>query len=642
MTPASRRRPHIPRRHLVLVAVGALVFALWRVFAGDPVTDLAEARLLDLRFRLRGPIAPPDSVVIAAIDEAAIDRLGWSPPPRAAIAAAVRTILSAGPRVVALDLLFLDRTDADAALAAALAPGDRVILGTAVGSALRNPATERPPGLVRALQRSVFGVVIDAPASGGPASAGPAPRLFAPLPEILGHATLGHVNISRADDTVAREIPLALRIGAQGYLPALSVEAARRLLNLTRGEVAWQPGRGLRLGPREIGTDRAGAVPLDHYGPGGTIPTVSLLDVLDGRAPPAVFRGRAVFIGASAESLSDRFATPFGTDTPGAEVLATLTANLVAGDLIRHGPRTAVLGTALAIALAVALFYAARARSPAMALAMAAAVWLAGAAAVQLAFERGNLWLDATAILATLLGASAWCMAQRLRAERRLAVRLEIERHNLSRYQSPVLVTYLSEGARPAFEGRTQDAGVLFVDAAGYTTLVEKASPAETAAFLRELHRLYEDCATDHRGVIVSFEGDGALIVFGLPDPRPDDGASALMCGLQLLNAATGFRSEVFPGQPLRLRVSVQYGPVTVAVLGGRDHAQITITGDTVNVASRLQDIAKAHGVTFVTGRPAIDAARAAGAEVTGLFARLAEEPIRGRSQSVEVWAPQS
>jgi adenylate cyclase len=636
MSNVGMRRAPIARRHLAIVAAAALCLALWRVLAGDPLTDAIENRLLDLRFQVRGPVSAPESVVVVAIDEASIDRLGWVPPPRAAIAAAIRRILDAGPGVLAVDLLFLDETEDDPALAEVLASSEGVVLGAAIEN---RPASAEAPlqaALSVALQRSAIPVVL-----GEPEMRGPGPRLLLPRPALLGAASLAHVNIARSPDRMARRMPLALWVGDAGFLPSLSLEVARRLAGLGRGEVVLRPDGGILFGGRAIAAgDRAGRLTLNHYGGPGRIPTVSLIDVLDGRIGGEVFAGRGVIIGATAESLSDLYATPYSPEVSGVEILATAAANLVGGEPVRREGWGGALGLGLALALAVLIFVAANIPSPAAAIAVAVFAWATGAALVQIAFAAGALWLDATAVFAALLFASTWCTLQRLRADWRLSKRLSSESANLSRYLSPFLAEELARNAVPAFDRRSQDAAVVFVDVTGFTTLTEGRDPASAAVFLHELHRLYERVASAHRGVISSFEGDGAMIVFGLPEPRPDDAAAALECGRALLDAANRFTSSAFPEHRLELRVSVHHGPVTAAVVGGERHAQITITGDTVNVASRLQEIARARGVAFVVSRACLDAARDADGTAAAGFVRLADEPIRGRGGRIEVWSP--
>jgi class 3 adenylate cyclase len=60
-----------------------------------------------------------------------------------------------------------------------------------------------------------------------------------------------------------------------------------------------------------------------------------------------------------------------------------------------------------------------------------------------------------------------------------------------------------------------QQAAILFVDLSGFTGLTESLEPAWTRDLLVELHERIERAATDHRGFVVSYMGDGAMIVFG-------------------------------------------------------------------------------------------------------------------------------
>lgn len=633
MSGARSRQARVPRTHLAVVCIVALIVVLWRIVAQGGLTDLAEDRLIDLRFQLRGPAAPPASVTVVAIDEATVDRLGWAPPPRRALAEAVERLVEAEAAVIALDLLFLDQTAAGPELAGAIARTDRVVLAAALSN---EPETgeARPPEIEAALERSVVGSVL---ARTGRAPALPPLRLMLPRAEFAGPASLAHVNIVQSADRVARKVPLVLWIGGEDFLPSMPLEAARRLAGLGRGEVALEPGRNIRLGDRLVPTDPSGSIMVNHLGSRGTVPTVSLVDLLDGNVPPELLRGRAVFVGASAETLSDLFATPFAPDVPGAEILATATANLVSGELVVEAPSLHALGAVLALVCAALAFHAANLGSLSAAFIAVPAVWLVAFVAVQFAFSHWLLALDATAVIGALFFATAWTAAQRFRAQRHLAAALAEERGRLSRYVSPMLAERLAAGDFP--ESRTQDAAVLFVDVVGFTTVAESAPPEATAAFLAELHRLYERCATAHRGVISGFDGDGAMVMFGLPEPGAEDAANALACGAMLVEEAARFSSAALPALRLALRVSVHYGPVTAAIVGGEHQAQLTVTGDTVNVASRLQEIAKQHGAAFVTSRPALDAARSGGSAMAPAFVPLADQPVRGRAGRIEVWA---
>ena len=344
-----------------------------------------------------------------------------------------------------------------------------------------------------------------------------------------------------------------------------------------------------------------------------------------------------MILGVTDKSFSDVFATPFGSSVPGAEVIATATQNLISGHILTQGGPAETLGLVAAPLLALVLALAAYAPLPALWVAL---IWALALAGTQYAFQGAGLLLDATTLVAALLFGSFATL--RIRTARNRARRqvLERERGNLSRFVSPVLADQLASGGAPGFDTREQMAAVLFADVAGYTTIAERLSPADAAAFVGSLHKVFEHCVEAHGGVIISFEGDGVMVAFGLPEPRDDDAARALTCGAAMIEAVGRLDKPGSPGETLRLRVGVNQGPVVAAVVGGDRQAHVTLSGDTVNVAARLQEIAKAQGVRFAASRAALDAAGAGSGQVPEGWALLVRSEVRGRSEEIEVWAP--
>lgn len=627
-------RGGLPFLLLVLALAGTL--ALWRQVAFDPASAGVENALLDLRFRLRGPLPPPPQVILLAIDERTVGRIGTMAPLRTALAKAVEKISVDDPAAIAVNLLLLGRTAGDARLAGALAATDRTLLAVASTPTAEPGSDPLHPEVEAALARSRFPIVAMAPADAPPV---PVAQLLLPHPGLAAAARLAHVNIARADDRLARQLPLALPLQGEGmYLPALPLAAARFYPGLQ--EMLLRPGEDVSLGGLTIPLTPSGQVTLDHYGPAGSIETVSLADLLDGALPEGFFSGRIVFIGATAESLGDQYATPFGADVPGVEVLATLAANIVQARILRRDTLTGLWSIALALALSGLAWRAARLHAPFLAVAATAGLWLAGMAILQFAFSPGGLWLDGVSVLGALFLGTALSGSVRYLADIRSTDRLNREHERLSYYLSPIVAESLAQGGTESLDGQTRTAAILFVDLAGYTALAERMEPRAVSDLLVRLHAHIDRAVTAHGGVVVEFLGDGALAAFGLRAAAPDSpanvAAAAVECGRILLDRDGPDYPRLADAGPLRLRVSIHHGPVGLAVVGGRAHGHLTITGDTVNVASRLQDIAKQHGVTLVASR---DAVLAAGPAAMGL-SPLARITMRGRTRETEVWAP--
>jgi adenylate cyclase len=308
---------------------------------------------------------------------------------------------------------------------------------------------------------------------------------------------------------------------------------------------------------------------------------------------------------------------------------------------LRRGPTAAEWDIAAIILLGLVTFAAAHLPLPGAAAIAALAALLGWGAVTQIAFESRLLWLNLTFPAASILlnaGAAATLGAL---AERRLRREAQRQRENLSRYHSPVIANLLAEGDKAALPEHEQPAAILFVDMADSTRRTEHMAPAETAQFLREFHRRIETAVLAHGGVLDRFTGDGAMVIFGVPAPRPDDAVSALACARELTQEIAQWSAElaVDGSPPLRIRIGVHFGSVVIATLGGETQRQLTAAGDTVNVASRLEALMRGRGAAIAISGAVVEAVRAAGrAELLAGFAPLPDQPIRGRKGRIAVW----
>jgi adenylate cyclase len=209
----------------------------------------------------------------------------------------------------------------------------------------------------------------------------------------------------------------------------------------------------------------------------------------------------------------------------------------------------------------------------------------------------------------------------------------------LRRFQAPGLLALLTKDPQLLAKPVRQQAAILFVDLTGFTGLTESLGPAWTRDLLVELHERIERAATDHHGFVVSYMGDGAMIVFGLPAPQPGDAACALAAVERLhrdLSAWLGNLPPVALGK-LSPRVGGHFGPVILSRLGAADHQHIAATGDTVNVASRLLEVSKQHNAPIAVSEDLYRAAGRSGTAAEHGFGEAIEIDIRGRAHPVAV-----
>jgi adenylate cyclase len=620
-----------------LAAAGAILLAAAHG-VGLPLFNSIEGTTLDWRFRLRGTVQAPTEVAIIAIDERTLAEIGRWPLPRSVIAAAIDHLREAGAGSIGLDLLLTEPEtpgegaipaygNGDLALRDALSRHGRDVLAMAAlfeRSAAMNQASRHDLTRLgyRVVARPAVGAIEPPRAAGA----------LLPIELLREVAAVGHVNLLLGETGVPRAYHPAIAID-DVLVPSFSVQLARQQLGIEEGDVSLSLEGTLRLGDRTVLLDNSLGAPLDYYGPVGSITTYSFADLMRGTIPVGALGGRAILLGGTAIGIGDSFATPFAGALPGVEVLATAVANLLQEDrLLRTGEMRRWEAIAV-IVLACLAWVTTNLPGPRQALFLTLALFMLWPIAAHVAFLRWHLWLNVVVPSFATVMTGAIVTLGRVAEELRLRRETERQRGNLARYVSPVMAEQLATEDKPSFDEREQLAAILFVDLSGFTQASEAQSPGDTARFLKEFHTRLEQVVLAHGGVIEQFAGDGAMVIFGLPQPGAQDPVSALACARALLTELARWQSALKP------RAGLHFGPVAMARLGGKAQAQLAAAGDTVNVASRLEAFARQRGAALAVSDATVAAVRAAGrAELLAGLERWPDQSIRGREGRLTVW----
>jgi class 3 adenylate cyclase/predicted ATPase len=172
----------------------------------------------------------------------------------------------------------------------------------------------------------------------------------------------------------------------------------------------------------------------------------------------------------------------------------------------------------------------------------------------------------------------------------------------------PEVLSEAPPSARNTPEAERRQLTVMFCDLADSTRLAQQLDAED----LREVVRAYQATAAavmhQYAGHIAQYLGDGVLVYFGWPVAHEDDALRSVHAGLGLVEAITtqlNPRLEREHGVQLAVRIGLHTGPVVVGEMGdGGRHAHLA-TGDTVNIASRLEGLAAPNTVVIsqVTAR---------------------------------------
>lgn len=187
-------------------------------------------------------------------------------------------------------------------------------------------------------------------------------------------------------------------------------------------------------------------------------------------------------------------------------------------------------------------------------------------------------------------------MAQALETSEAELARESRVRADLSRYLAPEVVEeIIHHPERLKLGGERKTVTVLFADISGFLSLAERLPPETLVAILNELFTIGTEIVMRRGGIVDKFIGDCMMGVFGAPEPLENHARSAVLAAEDLLRwlEAGNRRWEKTYGVTLSLSIGIHSGPVVAGNIGSEKRLEYTVIGDTVNVAARLEALAR-------------------------------------------------
>jgi class 3 adenylate cyclase/DNA-binding NarL/FixJ family response regulator len=171
---------------------------------------------------------------------------------------------------------------------------------------------------------------------------------------------------------------------------------------------------------------------------------------------------------------------------------------------------------------------------------------------------------------------------------------------------------------------------VLMSDVRGYTGIAEKTDPAVLAGQLNAHRRAMNGAVLAAGGTVMQYVGDAVMAVFGAPDPAADHAERAVGAACEM-HRGQHVLDRDWAGQglaPFALGIGLSTGEVAAALLGSEERLEYTVVGDTVNLAQRMQDLARPSG-TVAAGTTVL------AADGSWDWRPLGERPVKGRAAPV-------
>lgn len=638
MTSATQKIKTPPSPRQITIAsllISLLLFILIAaVYLLRPqVLEDIEGRLLDARFKLRGPIETSGLVTIVTVDEKSIEEVGRWPWSREVTAELIDKLTEMGAGAIGLDIVFsepqpsplesllaqkggisaderqrlrelLNGESPDQRLARAISQSERVVNGQFfyLSEEQSKGLKPLPPEQELELLADSGVDAVRSRVDTFPALDAAAVRMNIPLISQAGMGA-GYFNFVPGRDGVLRKANLLLRY-KDNFYPSLALKTLAHYLDDAAIVVhAEEYGIDrLTLGGMEIPTDEEGGFVLNYRGRAGTVQSYSASDVLAGKVPGDAFVDKMVLLGVTAIGVYDAHTTPYGPSFPGLEIQANVAENIIHGDYIHHTAMEVLTDLfVILVILAVLAVLLPHIGGIFPRFVVSAILLLAYGWFNLYWFETQQLWLNLTyPLLAWILGYIALNIYLTLVVESRYST----VHTAFQFYLQPDLVDELTENPDLLqFGGEQKRLSIMFSDIRNFTNLSEGMTPAQLAKFVHCYMDPMTEQVLNHRGTLDKYIGDAVMAIFGAPIPLENHAADAVEAALDSI-AALDFIEQCCPELghifPIRIGVGIHTGDVVVGNLGSSFHFTYTVLGDNVNLASRLEGITKIYGVSIL------------------------------------------
>jgi len=140
---------------------------------------------------------------------------------------------------------------------------------------------------------------------------------------------------------------------------------------------------------------------------------------------------------------------------------------------------------------------------------------------------------------------------------------------------------------------------VMFVDLRGFSLFSEHRPPEETVSFLNTMFGIMIECVTTNHGIVHQLLGDGLMAIFGVPSSAGNDSENAVRSAKEMIDR---IQKEANAGNipPMRLGIGIHAGEVVAGTVGSALHKEYKVTGNVVNLASRIEQLNKEFGTQLL------------------------------------------
>lgn len=651
----------LPILGLCAAIVGVCLMMLWRHYrqgADDGLITSMESRLLDLRFRARGPLKPTGKIGILAIDERSLQKFGRWPITRSIYEKAFANLKALGTEWIGFDVTWseperpqIDDVKSNLERLKRLEDSnwrsklsqELVAIEQAQAMSLADQSMIR---LIKDYEKIVLGYFYYASKSDAAALGN---RRFAGLEHMAELSGIQLTNLPTPGGKEAKDYKTLLAHGVVANIPPIAkaashfaffnnesdADAIMRWVTLVRVlDNHLMPSLSLKMASVIDGRETVvefdefgitgitlvkadddqdlikipvdtswGRVLINHLGPDKTIPHFSLVDAYDGsftRQQKEQLRGMSLLLGPTAVAINDMRANPFDANINGVENHAAAIDNILSKRFMRRTENIYI--TELLIVVCLGVFF-----GPLMAFTRAvfsgvlALMFLIGYYYFDKYFWFGKgewvyIGMPYIELSSLFVGTTLYKYIVEEREKRKV-------KGAFGHYLAPeVIDQVLDDPDAMKLGGQKKELTVFFSDVRSFTTISESLTPEKLCELMNDYFTPMTSIILRSKGVLDKYIGDAVMAFWGAPILVPDHADQAAAASLEMLEALDRLKVELqkksLPN--IDIGIGLNTGFMSVGNMGSTERFCYTVMGDAVNLGARLEGLTKEYGVKIL------------------------------------------
>ena len=184
----------------------------------------------------------------------------------------------------------------------------------------------------------------------------------------------------------------------------------------------------------------------------------------------------------------------------------------------------------------------------------------------------------------------------------------------------------------------TEFISILFCDIRSFTSISEKMTPQELVDFLNDYLKRMNRPIIEHQGFVDKFIGDAIMALFSIPeDSKNVEALKSVQAAIGMLGNVELFNQdrEKEKKDPLRIGIGIHSGPVIIGTVGSEERMESTVTGDSVNLAARLEGLTKFYRSQILISQSTFELI---GTESSIEFRELDLVQVKGKEELVKIY----